>query len=97
MDDDTRWRDIEFINGCERINRVLHGLGCVMQRGILANVTSMWLAGHFLSDDSGDIDRVATNEMREALLQEFINLVRELIPLSEQELLERIAEEKKDA
>jgi hypothetical protein len=88
----------DFVNRCERIYRVLTGAGSETQGSILANLLSLWLAGHFIHDPtSGGIDRVATNELRTAMLHEFIKLVRDLIPLSEEELLEKIAEEQKDA
>jgi len=96
MNDDARLRRADFVNRCERISRVLHGVDPEIQGAALANVISLWLAGYFMPDASGGIDRALTDELRTEILDEFIKLLRSLIPLSEQELLEKIAEEKKD-
>lgn len=58
-----------------------------VQSAILADLISMWLAGHFLSGDSE-----ATAKMREERLADIVALVRELLPLNERMILQRVRE-----
>jgi hypothetical protein len=45
----------------------------------------MWLAGHNVFGD-----RQATDRLREDLLKEHLRAVRELIPVNEQQIIERL-------
>jgi hypothetical protein len=57
-----------------RIQPMLKGRPAYVQSGILADLLSLWLAGHW------------PPEVREELLKLFIELVRDLVPESEKEL-----------
>jgi hypothetical protein len=66
-----------------RIAPMLHGLGPHVQSAVLADLFSMWLAGH-----QGP-DAVA---YREVAIANWLQTVRELVPVNEQAMLARMAE-----
>ena len=72
----------------DEIGGLLWGYGPDMQGAILADLLAMWLAGHLVPGD-----KAATKKAREALLQEHIKCVRELIPENEKEILARMETE----
>lgn len=57
----------------QRIKPILAGSGSGVQGGVLADLVSLWLAGHH-------------PDLREGMLIEFVRLTRELIPPSEKEI-----------
>jgi hypothetical protein len=69
----------------EEMRPLLAGKGPEVQSSALAELTAMWLAGMFLTDQrTGEISRRATDEMREVALAMFIKVVRELTPVNEE-------------
>jgi hypothetical protein len=78
------------------IQTLLHGLGMRTQGAVLADLTSMWLAGQFEAGEIGlpiGSDRPLTAAVREMALVEFIELVRLLVPESEKQILQNIEPE----
>ena len=60
------------------------------QSFVLADLTSAWLAGHLMTDkDTGELNRKETDEMREAVLQQYIHFVRQLIPVNHDMIMNR--------
>lgn len=64
--------EIEHIS--KEIQPLLKGRPAHVQSGVLADLLSLWLAGHW------------PPEMREKLLKDFVALVRDLVPGSERQL-----------
>lgn len=63
------------------IRPMLAGRSPEVQSGVLADLTSMWLAGMMFNED--------VETLRSELLANFLNTVLELIPVNEQEILAR--------
>jgi hypothetical protein len=70
-----------------QIEPLLAGLGPDVQGGILANLTSMWIAGHMAEDHD---DHAMTATVREKILRIHIEAIRDLIAPSERELRARM-------
>ena len=69
----------------EEMRPLLAGKGPEVQSSALAELTAMWLAGMFLTDQrTGEISRRKTDEMREVALKMFIKVVRQLTPINEE-------------
>jgi hypothetical protein len=66
----------------DQIRPMLGGVDPVIQSAVLAALVSLYLAGHFIGGDPA-----ATEKMREELLGEFVKLVRQLVPISERQIL----------
>ena len=71
----------------KQIQPLLRGLGSDVQGAVLADLLSLWLAGH-MSDNPE-----ATEILRNVVLNEHIECVRDLIPASEMEILVRMPAE----
>jgi hypothetical protein len=69
---------------------MLKGKGPAIQTAVLGDLISMCLAGHFMLDDANQINREATEAMREEILQGIVGLARDLIPANEADLLVRL-------
>jgi hypothetical protein len=69
----------------DECSKALVGHETYVQGAVLADLLSMWLAGHNVVGD-----REATDRLREGLLQEHIQAVRALIPVSEQQIIETL-------
>lgn len=65
------------------IGRILHGHGPDVQSAVLADLFSIFLAGH-----QGPHPEV--EELREQVIAEWLRCVRDLIPLNEQIILARV-------
>jgi hypothetical protein len=65
---------------------ILRGLPPGIQSAALADLMAMWLAGH-------QGEKLEIDEFREGILQEWCKTVRDLVPLNEQAMFERMAEE----
>lgn len=71
-----------------RVRPLLDGQPSDTQSAVLADLVSRWLAGSAVFVEGGDtIDREATAEVRVQLLNLFVDLVRDLVPLAEEEIL----------
>lgn len=57
-----------------KIGQILHGNDPMTQSAVLADLLSIWLAGHW------------PPEMREILLADHVELVRKLVPASEKQI-----------
>jgi hypothetical protein len=70
---------------------ILEGQGAAAQGLALADLLSLWLAGHIIIEElsAGADARPQTDQLRELLLQEHIKHVRQLVPASEREILAR--------
>lgn len=66
----------------KQIQPLLKGLGGEIQAAVLADLLSLFLAGHFVVGSSEE-----TDALREQLLKEHMDIVRELIPISVQQIL----------
>jgi hypothetical protein len=64
--------EVELVS--KQIQPLLKGRAPNVQSGVLADLLSLWLAGHW------------PPEAREELLGDFVELVRDLVPESEKEL-----------
>jgi hypothetical protein len=68
----------------EEIRPFLIGKDPAVQSAALADLTSLWLAGMFLTDiKTGQIERRKTDVMRAVALRVFIKTVKELVPVNE--------------
>jgi hypothetical protein len=67
---------------CAKIAPFLAGNAPEVQSAALADLTAMWIAGHFVNND-----RAGTQQLRQLLLHEHIKLIQQLIPLNEHKLL----------
>lgn len=72
----------------EVIQPLLHGQARQVQGGVLADLLSLWLAGHVIIGD-----REATDELRHQLLDDLVATVWKLVPASEQEIMSKIEPE----
>lgn len=64
------------------IKNVLTGFPAPIQGAVLANLTSLWLAGHRVVGD-----REATAAVRDDMLRRHVEAVCDMIPASEAEIL----------
>ena len=81
MTEEYAERKAEAINDLyEELCEVFEGRGSVVQGGALAEALATWLAGHAAKDVE------ATHAFREKLLLNFIQTVRQLIPLHAERL-----------
>jgi hypothetical protein len=62
-----------------RARRVLAGHPAPIQAAVLADLVSIYLAGHMIKDDEAE-----TNALREHLLELHVAYVRELLPINAQ-------------
>jgi hypothetical protein len=67
------------------ISPLLHGHEPTLVGAVLGDLTAMLIAGHFVAES-----KVETDKLREELLQRHIQLVRELIPINEKQILENL-------
>jgi hypothetical protein len=72
-----------------RCQRVLKGQGEATQGAVLADLVSLWLAGHMVPEEIGKAEKPFTNEFRETMLTDWLATVRALVPESEKEILSR--------
>jgi len=87
--DDSDGKAVRVRELVEKIGPLLHGQGPEVQSAVLADLTAMWLAGHMLLDDVGEIDAAATERLRLELLTEHVRLVDNLIRPNEAAILAR--------
>jgi hypothetical protein len=75
-----------------RCQAILQGQGQATQSAVLADMLSLWIAGHICVEEIGkpDNERPVTDQTREELLTNFIAIVRKLVPESEKEIMQRI-------
>ena len=67
---------------------LLHGLDPETTSAVLAQLVSMWVAGHVIFEiDGANIDRAETEAARQAVFAYWTNLVHQLVPISEAEIL----------
>jgi hypothetical protein len=71
------------IDIADRIKPLLAGLPPPIQGAVLAELLSIYLAGHVHIGVDGHADFAATAQMREQLLAEHIKVVRDLIGINE--------------
>jgi hypothetical protein len=71
----------------QTIRPMLAGHSPAAQAAALADLVSMWLAGHFAQDQK------TTERFREQMLDDFMGLVRGLVPVNEKWILKRIRRE----
>lgn len=76
----------ELSQACQRI---LRDQGPVIQSAVLADLLSLWLAGHCVIEEIGQPERPETDKLREEILAALIELARDLVPASEEEILQR--------
>jgi hypothetical protein len=73
-----------------RVRPLLTGLGSEVQGAALADLVSMWLAGHLVvADDSGIINTAETSKVREQILTHWLDTMRKLIPENEKVIVLR--------
>jgi hypothetical protein len=74
------------------IQMLLHGLGQGAQGAILADLVSLWLAGHWELDELHRLGQAgpATIAIRVNIFEEWRALVLQLLAASEREILERV-------
>jgi hypothetical protein len=80
-DDEADRRATQVAAIVERIRPILAGNQPEVQGGALADLFSMFIAGHFDADGR-------TAELREAMITEWLITVRQLIPVNEAMILE---------
>jgi hypothetical protein len=68
---------------CNKIAPILGGNDPAVQSAALADLAAMWIAGHFVPHNLA-----GTKQLRNQLLREHVKLIRQLVPLNEQKLLE---------
>lgn len=74
----------------DRIKPILAGQGSAVQSAALAELVSLWLAGHVILEEANATEKPQTEATREAILANFIALVRNLTPVNEAMILERV-------
>jgi hypothetical protein len=67
---------------------LLAGYPRMVQSAVLANLTALWLAGHYATDEE-----ISTAQLREELLEGHVKLIRDMIEPSEQEILDNLIDE----
>jgi steroid 5-alpha reductase family enzyme len=74
------------------IQQLLHGLGSQTQGAILADLVSLWLAGHFAANEFGEPAdrRPLTALARTETFAQWSKLTLSLVPHSEKEILAKI-------
>jgi hypothetical protein len=78
------------------IHGLLHGLGVRTQGAILADLVSLWLAGQIVQSELGqplDGDRPLTAAHRAHVFGEWVELVSDLVPESEKQMLHNVEPE----
>lgn len=75
----------------EKIKPILAGLGGPTQGLVLAELLSMWLAGHVSTD------KARTEELHEEILELHIDTVRQMLPYQQAVILTSLAEALKPA
>lgn len=73
-----------------RIHKILHGLGPDVQGAVLADLVSMWLAGHIVLAENGRVNRQVTDNVRAMQAENWFDTVLKLVPLSENEIIEKL-------
>lgn len=82
----SRTREVSTI--VDEIRPCLGGAAPEIAGAVLADLLATWLAAHLmLDDDSGEIRRAETNQMRASILAAHIGSVTELIMVNEAEIL----------
>jgi hypothetical protein len=78
-----------------QIQALLHGLGPHAQGAVMADLVSLWIAGHIERSELGNTpdNRPLTDALRHEIITEWMNLVVMLLPASENEILARIEAE----
>ena len=72
----------------KEIAPLLHGLDPETTSGVLAQLVSMWVAGHVVFESNGTtIERAETEAARREVFAYWTTLVDKLIPISETEIL----------
>lgn len=71
-----------------QVKSMLAGLPSEIQGAVLADLLSLWLAGHLVPGK-----REETDKLREFLIEQHVLAVRSLIPSSEAEILEGVPAE----
>lgn len=66
----------------QKLQDILHGQDPDIVGGALADVVSLWIAGHQGTPGAG-VEEEVVNEYRESVLEDWINVVRRLIPVSD--------------
>ena len=87
MKDDVQ----EIMNMVERIRMVLRGHSPDIQSAVIADLVSMFLAGHVVIDDR-KIDHENTNTVRMEALRNITELAIKLIPTNEHAIIGRFTE-----
>jgi hypothetical protein len=72
----------------EDIGQLLYGHGPEVQAAVLADLLAILIAGHIVPGNAA-----ATEEVREVLLREHLECVRQLIPVNEEIALAKLAEQ----
>ena len=73
----------------EQVQTVLAGKGPLVAGAVLADVVSLWIAGHVMvndNDPSPENTLKETRELRQHLLTDFIIAVESLIPISAKQI-----------
>lgn len=72
----------------KKIMPLLHGLDPETTSAVLAQLVSMWVAGHVVFESEGtNIERAETDAARKEVFAYWAKLVTQLIPVSEAEIL----------
>jgi hypothetical protein len=75
----------------------LFGQGGDVQGAALAELTSMWLSGHVVvNDGSGQIDVERTKDARDAIMEVWLNTMRELTEFYTKDTVTKLAEMQKE-
>jgi hypothetical protein len=74
----------------EFVKPFFEGQGADVQSAALADLLSMWAAGHLFFDDDGNLDRAETDQLRETILTNVLQLARDLLPANEKMLLKKL-------
>lgn len=74
------------------VQLLMKGLGARTQGAILADLVSLWVAGHFERSELGKPpkERKRTQQVRAEILIEWYALMMSLVPESEKEILARV-------
>jgi hypothetical protein len=75
--DKLLWRGQQL--AAEMMMPFLKDEGSLVQQVALADLVAVWIAGHVMLNDEGEIDAAITKEAREMALDNFVGMVRGLI------------------
>jgi hypothetical protein len=74
----------------ELVSKIFAGQPAEAVGAALGDLVATFIAGHVILDDNRQIKRSETEKVREVMLEQHVELVKDLIPENEREILKRL-------